>query len=351
MKKFKTLGILLLAFALLLTAAACGEKAAESPVPGESQSPEVPQESGTPAAEGEAKRVLFSCMSLSDSTFIFLDNLLRQNFEGGGYVYDAVSAEMDPVKQIEQIENASVQGYDLVVVIPVNGEALTDACRRAMDDGTLIFAFIFDTIARNCYRTTDPVIISETAVELAMDWVNQTFPDAEDGSVNCVVMGNDADQTSKTQHDAGYEAALRYPQLHVIENITCEGSILDGQARAENILTTYPDTEIHLWIVTDAAQALGVNAAVMAEHSGVDYIERVCVTGSALSDETVGIMKLSQTDEGVIRVCAAPGGKADDNIRGLYEQAVKMLNGEPYDELCPVQVDKVWPEDLASYGY
>ena len=232
-KKLKTLLALLLVFVLAFSLAGCGKKddapeenvkPSENVQPSDSEVPEKEPEQDN-AEDKEPQRVLFSCMSLSDSTFIFLDNLLRENFEGGGYVYDSISAEMDPVLQIEQIENAAVQGYDLVVVIPVNGEAVSDACQRAMDQGTLIFSFIFDTIARNSYRTTDETIIARTAVELAMEWAERTFPNAADGSINCVVMGQDNDEVSKRQHDTAYEVALEYPQLNVIENVACEATL------------------------------------------------------------------------------------------------------------------------------
>lgn len=342
----KSLSILLALILIIVVFAGCGKTDPDTDsnvTPNSSENVESP--------DSDAQRVLFACSNLSDTFFLSIDEMMRANFEGGGYIYESVSAEMDPIKQIEQIENANAQGYDLVVIIPVTGEAVTDACQRAMDEGTLIFSFIFDTIARNSYRTTDPVVIANTAVDMTVEWADKKFPNATEGSINCVIIGNDQDPTGKAMHDACTAKVAEHPQFNVLENNNCEGTTLEGQAMAENILTSHPETKINIWFVTDTSIGIGVNSAIMAENSGVDYKDEVCVMGTGLSDEVAGLMKLSLTDESVIRLSAAPGGDPQKNLRGLYEQAVLMLSGEPYEALCPVNVDEAWPENLSDFGY
>ncbi len=43
--------------------------------------------------------------------------------------------------QIQQIENYATMGMDLIVVFPVNGEALTSVSQKVMNEGTPVFAF------------------------------------------------------------------------------------------------------------------------------------------------------------------------------------------------------------------
>ena len=314
-----------------------------------------PENNDAPADEPEAKdpfKVLAVHMNLSDDNWLFINGVLEEKFTAAGCEYDATSGENDPVKQLEQIENGVVQGYDLILVIPLTGEVLADACQRALDEGVYVYSFINDCVNRSVYRTVDAAYSGEILVQYAVEeWALKHFPDAADGSINTVIMGQDTDSHTKARWDAMNEKIKEYPQINVIENIAVEESMTDGQAKTENILTMNPDKQIHLWICASSGAADGVEAAIMAENSGVDYIEDCCLVSNGLSEKVAAMMRASVNNESVYRVCAASGGNFYKNADEIVAGCMALLNGEEVDSFSPVNVDLVTPDNLEEFGY
>lgn len=359
MKKLRTLLALLIALCLLVAFSGCKKNADvnldipdDNPVadtPGNES--EQPEENPKEEPEDEPKRVLAVHMNLADAFWQVADDVLAEKFAANGVEYTAVSGEGDPIKQIEQIENGVVQGYDLIIVIPLNGEAVADACQKAMDDGVYIYSFINDSVYNDVYRTTDAAYSGEILARHAAEWALEHFPNAEPGSINTVLVGQDMDSHTKARWDAMQETVKEYPELNVLEAVTIEESVTDGQAKAENVLTMHPNEEIHLWIVGSGPGAIGVNAAIMAENSGVDYKEDVCVVGNSITDEVAGLMRSSLNNESVYRICVATGARLDANMGAIVDESVALLNGEAVDAYSPVNVDLVTVDNLAEFGY
>lgn len=300
----------------------------------------------------EDTKVMFAAPSLADAFQLTIEGLLRERFEEGGYQFESVSAELDAIKQIEQIENAAVQGFDLVIVWPVTGEAIADACQRAMDEGVLIFSFVNNSVNWNSHRTVDVEYSATMQAEMGSEWIDEHFgEDAPAGSVNCVVMSPSGDEHQATRLRILGEVIAQDPRVNLLESVDTLDDTADGQAKAENLLQKYPDTQIHLWLVGASAAATGVNAAIMAENSGVDYLEDCCLIANTLTDEFAEYLRMAENNESVIRALAATGGSVVNNVQGIYEQSQRMLNGEEYEPYFPVGVDKVYASNLADFGY
>ena len=142
----------------------------------------------------EQQKILAVFMSLAESNWQGMDGMFREKFTALGYGYDSISGENDPLKQIEQIENGVVQGYDLIIIMPVTGEAVADACQAAMDAGVYIYCFINDSVNHTVYRTVDAAYSGEILAQYSVEeWALKKFPDAADGSINTVMIGYDGD--------------------------------------------------------------------------------------------------------------------------------------------------------------
>ncbi len=182
MRAIKKLLALLLAAAILAVLAGCSGPAETIEV---TNPPEI---SETPTDRQEKKRVLSCTVSLEGGLSIF-DELLRPAVEEYGYAYDCISCDGDAVKQIEQVENGVAQGYDLIFLYAVTGEALSDACAHAMDAGVYVYTFLNDTVNHDVLFCDDPVANGRLLGEMSLQWVSETFPDAQPGSVNAAILG------------------------------------------------------------------------------------------------------------------------------------------------------------------
>ena len=85
---------------------------------------------------------------------------LVAGFEGAGYKTLIEYAEDNASKQAEQIENMITKGADALIIVAVDGAALTDACEKAKEEGILVIAedrLITNTDAVDYYVTFDLV--------------------------------------------------------------------------------------------------------------------------------------------------------------------------------------------------
>ena len=319
----------------------------------ENNEPTDKNEDNAPADEPDAdpKRIVGIWMTLADTHWQMMNDYLGEQLRSKGFEYDSLSGELDPLKQIEQIENAVTQGYDMIFIIPINGEAVADACQKAMDEGVFVYCFINSAFNCNVYRSVVPEVSGETCMTYAAEWALDHFPNAEPGSINTVIMGLDSTSHQLALYQAIEATAAKYPEINVIESLGVTEDVQDGQSKAENILTKYPDTQIHLWVVAATSAAVGVNAAIMAENSGVDYKEDVCVVFTAVNEEVAGLLRASLTGESVVRLASANGGNIERNLDGMVEDMVKLFNGEEVPEFSPVNIDLVTPENVADFGY
>lgn len=344
-KKLIMMLTLMLIVVLMLTLAGCGET--KTPENSGVSSPSDGQNS----VEGdEVKRVIY-CASSLDGGFSIFDELLRPAVEAYGYHYDVVSCENDAIKQIEQVENAVTQGYDLIFIMPIQGEALADACRHAMDAGVLVYTFLFDTTYYDVLLCDDPVQIGSTMGEMALEWVTRTFPDAEDGSVNCAILGLSNTEYNLTLSNAIRDVIYADARINVLEDYDIEPTAAAAQAAAENVMTMHPDKQINLWlgsgIVVD-----GINAAVTAENSGAGDLSRVgAIMNNALNDEYINKLRLSEENKTIYRGILSTGGKLEDTMADIAGDIDALLRGEKLDPHRYSPCEPVWPEDLEAMGF
>ena len=229
-----------------------------------------------------------------------LANAVQAGFEAKGYKCEVAVADGDATKQIEQIENFTTMGADLIVVMAVDPTGLKDVCSRAMDAGSQVVTFTTQVEgAETSYvGSASEKEIGEGIAQLGSDWVDATFPDAGDGEVEVVVMG----------YSGTPEAAERSEGMKAIESnskvkmtyMEPENNTLDAaQIAAENLFQTSPNTKMILCY--NSGMSNGVNAYVMTPGSAVEDKATFATFGSDISDEVMANIEKSKTDESVVR--------------------------------------------------
>ena len=120
---------------------------------------------GAPAAGGneggEEKATIGILMPTKEQTIWSIQgDRLVEGYEKAGYKTMIEYAEDNASKQAEQIENMITKGADALIIVAVDGAALTDACEKAKEDGILVIAedrLITNTEAVDYYVTFDLV--------------------------------------------------------------------------------------------------------------------------------------------------------------------------------------------------
>ena len=115
---------------------------------------------GEEGTEGEKKTVGILMPTKEQTIWSIQGDKLVAGFEAAGYKTMIEYAEDNASKQAEQIENMITKGADALIIVAVDGAALTDACEKAKEEGILVIAedrLITNTKAVDYYVTFDLV--------------------------------------------------------------------------------------------------------------------------------------------------------------------------------------------------
>ena len=323
----------------------CGsDKAAENTKDTASQAAEsVADQIAEDVAAGKKVTALF--FSLEGEFFQMFDGMLKEQLEAKGYEYESQSSNADPVTMIEQIENAVAGGTDAIWTWAVSGEAIADACKRAREAGVIVYSFVQDPGEEACdvFRGTDEQDCGYSIVEMAMEWADKNYPDAEAGSIKTVIYGNEDSTQQKERFEAVKEKIKEDPRFEVLEEVSLEASTVAAQTTTENMFGKYG--EIHCIITPAGEMALGVLAYTHSEGSPVAPTE-LAVFGTELNEEIASYIK-----DGSLIGTIMNGGVPAENVTAQVEQLDKLLQGETVDHFSPVDMGKVTIDNVAQYGY
>ena len=313
---------------------------------------EAPQATEAPIKEVatvKAPKDTLICLSLQSTQNDFMAMVvseLKKKFEGGGYKFEYAAAEGSAQRQIEQIENFITMGADEIIVMAVEPTSLTDVCQKAIDQGVVIFAFTQNTGAYTTYVGADEEKVGQSIVNLASKWVDKTFPDAADGSINTVIFSFAGTPEAEKRSNALKDIADMNKKVKITNTVDMDNTTVAAQGAAENLAQTDPDTD--LIICYNGGMAIGVNSYAMSPGSIVKDKSKFGVFGSELTTEITSLIELSATDESVLRGTAQLGGGVTVVFGKIYDNSVKILNGEEYTVDDYVPVDEIDVDNIAS---
>lgn len=310
------------------------------------------QKAAEETADSEAYKVAFCTMTTEGDYWGTMFDILKEQFAAEGAAMDVIDADGDVTRQIEQIENCVTQNYNLIVLLAVDPEAVADASKRAVDAGVPVFQFIKDSGEeyRTSFRGTDETVVGTMLVECAMDWVNKTFPDAEDGSVNTILVGGNSAGSETERYEAMVAAAATHPQLNVVDAVRWETSQSYSQEATDNEITKFSG-DVQLIIAASGEMALGIRSSIMAEGSMIKDYSQFGIVTCDISAETAASIAASANDEDVIRAACVNGGDTVKNMQGLVDGCMSILRGEEYQKSYVVDVAVATPDNLADFGY
>jgi ribose transport system substrate-binding protein len=297
-------------------------------------------ETGTSDISG--KKVGYLVPDTSEDFLAWLTSGVADLFQEDGVTVDIMSAGGDAATQISQVENCAIAGYDLIIVMSCDPTGIGDALQRAMDQGTKVMIASSDTGVYDTSMLTDQYADGQWMAELASDWINETFPDAEAGSVEVAVLGSRIGNEQNLRTEGMLTLADINDKVTLIEatgDITLNA---EAQTALENIYQTNPDIKCVLTYNSDGA--LGANEWAMRT---VSNPHEFAVFTSNISDAALELIAESPNDTSVLRGMINFG--SDDLIGDTYRLARKVLAGEEYerDNLDPLS--KITPENVADF--
>jgi len=349
--------VILLIIGLLFMVSAC-TAAAETTAPeeaAETVEEAAPEEGAEPAGK---EIIAVSLPALDNPLMLGFQDAFTQAY-GEEYDVQVTSADGNANTQATQIENFTGMNTKLMFVMAVEPTSLVPKLQAARDAGIDILFAGGDPGDENAYTSfmhMNQFLSGHYAAYMAKQWVDETYPDAEPGSVETVVFestlnpeavdrsaglmmisepylknaqGEYIDATGNVVDEANRVENPAYsPAVNVVQVVQAE-MFQAGQTAMQNVLTTNPDVKLVLAYAGDGA--MGASQAIMDEYakgegvSAIEDLNKVAVFSVGLIGAEGPAVADSSMGNGVFRGTIRFGG---DLVGRTIEYATRMLNGE-----------------------
>jgi ABC-type sugar transport system, periplasmic component len=340
---------LMMAIALVVSFAGCGRSSSSSSqsstVSGNPASSTASTKSSNSGTTNGKKVIGFTVLTTSDDFCNYVAQGIKKDLAAVNIDVQIASADSDVQKQISQVENFISMKVDGIIVISVEPTSMTDVLKRARKAGIKVLAFTNNPKEYDAFYGGDEALVGHGICQAAADWINKTFPDAPDQSIEVATL----------EYRNTPEAAARSEALHDIGKYTSKAKLVnsvetkmdqnEAMKTAENLLMTNPNLKAILCY--NGTLAAGVNACAMAEGSRVKDLSKFGTFGSEVTDQIKNYIRQSVDNKSVLRATVNIGGISLDEIdQQVADIAAKMVNGEPFEKETYLQVFLVTPENV-----
>ncbi|RGY98213.1 sugar ABC transporter substrate-binding protein [Clostridium sp. AM58-1XD] len=313
-----------LAAVMVLTLGACssGEKKAETTASGTTaeagaETTEKAAEETTDSKSSDEKGKLIG-ISVADQSNVFYVDILAgmEEAKQDGDEFVIMDAGFDAAKQMDDIEDMITQGVQVMLIDPVDSNAIKtslDACNKA---GIPIICYN-SPVAADLAEQVDSTVATDNVMAGNLAGEAMAKGMGEKGKV-ALLTYNVAEVTADRAN--GFMDVLKkYPDIEIVEQQEIEPGTDTALPVAENILQAYPDLT-GFFAINDPS-ALGIVAA--AETAGM--LDQLTIVGVDGSEEAKASIK-----EGKMYASAAQYPKEIGKIS--IETAYKVLNGETVEK-------------------
>ena len=324
----KTIALLLsLCLLLVVALASCGQAPSGTPsssggnMSSGTGDESVPEDSA-PVEEGGL--IGFCLTTLTEEMWRGFSEDVTTYYAELGVEVQSVSCDYDITTQIEQMENFAAMGAKQIIVVPIDSEGLKDVAANISAQGTQIMYIGANptNYTVDLCKVCDHEAVGSAVAEMAIAWLDQQYPDAEDGSVHVAVLVNDSIEDLKKRGDAMINTISADPRVSV--TFTKDGitELEQGSQAIEEALASDPDIKLVLTI--SEANGIGANQVLVARN-GVDLSE-YAVFSAGTSEATEQLIDQSaENDNSCYRGVIAYG--APDMGKDIFEDSLSILEG------------------------
>ncbi len=344
-KKLSVVLAVLMIAAIGLTA--CGPTTAETPTVTEEQT------------QPEMANIIAVCLPALDNPLMLAFQDAFKGAFGATYDVQVASADGNPNTQATQVENFTAMKVKLMFVMPVESTSLVEKLIAARQAGVLVLVAGGDPGNADAFDSVmmmNQYLAGWYEAYMAKQWVDATYPDAADGSIETVILestlnteavnrsngmkmiaepylknvnGDYTDNAGNVVTDANKVANPAYSsKVKIVQTVQAE-MFQAGQVAMQNVLTTNPNVKLVLAYAGDGG--MGASQAIIDEFAkgpGVSVIEdinKVAVFGVGMIGPEGAAVLDSAMNKTVFRGTIRFGG---DLVGRTIEFAGKMLAGD-----------------------
>ena len=266
--------------------------------------------------------------TLNNPFFVSLVEGAKKQASALGVQITVADAGDDAAKQTSDIEDLVSSGISVLIVNPVDSDAVTGAVEAAMAKGVKVISVdrAVNGVEIDCQIASDNVLGAELATQLIVDTLGEGAVVAELEGVTGASAAIDRSQGFHNIADS---------KLTVVASQTANFARTEGMSVMENMLQANPD--IQAVFAANDEMALGAMEAITG--AGKD----IMVVGFDATDDAIASIKAGQMDGTIAQQPALIGSTAVDN-------ALKLINGEEIPKSIPVEVTLVTIDNVETFA-
>ena len=315
MKNLKKLIALLLCLSMALTFTAC-----RIVIDGE--------ENLTPGKAAASGAIGLSVSTQNNPFFVTLVEGAEKAAADLGLTLSVVDAGDDVTKQVSDVEDLVSKGISVLIINPVDSDAVTGAVEAAKAKGVKVISVdrAVNGVEIDCQIASDNVLGAELATQYIVDTLGEGAKVAE---LEGVPGASAAIDRSKGFH------SIADAKLEVVAKQTANFDRTQGMSVMENMLQANGDIQ-GIFAANDE-MALGAVEAISG--AGKDIV----VVGFDATDDAIEAIKAGRMDATIAQQPALIGKTAVEN-------AAKLISGQTIPTAIPVEVTLVNIKNVETYA-
>lgn len=261
----------------------------------------------------------FSVSTLNNPFFVSLSEGAKAEAEKQGVKLVVVDAGDDAAKQTNDIEDLISRNVSVLIVNPVDSDAVAPAVQNAVSKGIKVISVdrVVNGVEVDCQIASDNAAGAKMATEYLVELIGEGAKAAELEGV--------PGASATIDRGAGFHEAAD-KNLDVVASQTANFNRAEGMNVMENILQSCP--EIKGVFAHNDEMALGAVEAVLA--SGKD----IKIVGFDATDDAVAAVKSG-------KMAATVAQKPELMGETAVQTAMKLINGETVEKSLPVEVELI----------
>ncbi len=338
MKKKIITGILAVAMMFGLAGCASAPAAPSAETSSEATQSTEAQSAETQKTDGEATglKLGVAVQTLGNQVWAQQMDAIQKSAEKDGNTVTVVDCNENANTQISQIENFITSGIDVLIVNPVDPNAIEEVCKRAQEEGIKVVAWDEEMTNTDMNWIIKNYDLGAAIGEQAANFINEKFPD---GTCEVAVLGYPQTPILLERENGILDKLKELAPNAVIAANQPAINPTEGLDAMETILQANPNVKVVCSI--GGGGAAGANEAFKGAY-GSEVPEDVGIFSTDLTDETIAAMENGEFN----RVCVAITGNAYVCGETIYDLAVRLGQGEKMDknvyrDLVPVTVDNL----------
>lgn len=261
----------------------------------------------------------FSVSTLNNPFFVSLSEGAKAEAEKQGVKLVVVDAGDDAAKQTNDIEDLISRNVSVLIVNPVDSDAVAPAVQNAVSKGIKVISVdrVVNGVEVDCQIASDNVAGAKMATEYLVELIGEGAKAAELEGV--------PGASATIDRGAGFHEAAD-AALEVVASQTANFNRAEGMNVMENILQSSP--EVKGVFAHNDEMALGAVEAVAA--SGKD----IKIIGFDATEDAVTAVKAG-------KMAATVAQKPELMGETAVQTAIKLINGETVEKSLPVEVELI----------